>query len=188
MRVARNDLEVHVRGFLLPIVVAITMISTSAAAQQSQTSPCTAPEFRQMDFWLGVWDAYYSADATEPGGRNTVTRAFDGCVIQEDFDGGAQASGLVGRSVSTYHTQTQLWRQTWVDNQGGYFALTGGPAGEDFILSTTRIRENAPHQRMVFEDITPDSFTWRWQSSADGGVSWTDRWVIWYRRAHRATE
>jgi hypothetical protein len=39
-----------------------------------------------------------------------------------------------------------------------------------------------PYQRMVFEDIMPNSFTWRWQRSTDAGATWTDAWVIHYVR------
>jgi hypothetical protein len=171
---------------LIAVAVAILSLAAcvSASAQQAQQAPpCTTPEYQQMDFWLGTWDAYYGADDPAPGGRNVITRGYGGCVTQEDFNGGPAANGLIGHSVSTYHKGMQRWRQTWVDNQGGYFALVGGPVEDDFILTTTRVTENAPYQRMVFEDITPQSFTWRWQSSADAGASWSDQWVIWYRRA-----
>ena len=159
--------------------------STSTGAQQQQP-PCSAREFRQMDFWLGTWDAYYTPETTRAAdGQNVITREYGGCVIQEAFDGGPQAQGLIGHSVSTYHAPTQQWRQTWVDNQGGYFALTGGPVGDDFILVNTRINDSMPYQRMLFEDITPDGFTWRWQRSTDAGAPWTDAWVIHYvRRAN----
>lgn len=166
---------------LAAITLGLSALSAAHAQQAPQTPPCSAPEFRQMDFWLGTWDAHYAA-GQPPGGVNVITRAYGDCVIQEDFDGGPQAQGLIGHSVSTYHAPTQQWRQTWVDNQGGYFALTGGPVGDDFILTNTRITENAPYQRMVFEDIAADRFTWRWQSSADAGASWTDQWVIYYVR------
>jgi len=155
---------------------------STPAAQQPAPPPCSTAEFRQMDFWLGTWDNYYAADAAAPGGTNTITREYGGCVIQEAFDGGPSTNGLIGHSVSTYHAPSGLWRQTWVDNQGGYFALTGGPDGDRFILLSRRLSDNVVTQRMVFEDITPNSFTWRWQSSIDAGATWTDAWVIWYRR------
>lgn len=155
----------------------------SAQQQQAQQAPCSGPEFRQMDFWLGVWDARWEASGgTAAGtGTNTITRQYGLCVIQEDFEGGPSTGNLIGHSVSMYHAPARMWRQTWVDNQGGYFALTGGPVGDDFVLANARLSEQAPHQRMVFEDITPNSFTWRWQRSADG-QAWTDSWVIHYTR------
>ena len=173
------------RNILIAAVALGAAVCATAEAQQQQTQqpPCSTPEFRQMDFWVGTWDAHYAADTSQPpGGTNVITREYGNCVIQEAFNGGPQAQGLIGHSVSTYHAPTRQWRQTWVDNQGGYFALTGGPVGDDFILTNTRITENMPHQRMVFEDITPDSFTWRWQRSTDAGQTWTDAWVIHYVR------
>lgn len=163
----------------------MTMACASAEAQQTapQPPPCTGAEFHQMDFWLGTWDARYANDpSAPPDGQNVITREYGGCVIQEQFDGGPAAQGLIGHSVSTFHRPMGKWRQTWVDNQGGYFALTGGPVGDDFVLENTRLSDTAPYMRMLFEDITPNSFTWRWQQSQDAGTTWTDQWVIYYAR------
>lgn len=166
------------------VLAVATMACASADAQQAaQAPPCSGPEFRQMDFWLGDWDARYANDPSTPvDGRNVITREYGGCVIQEAFDGGPAAQGLIGHSVSTYHAPMRKWRQTWVDNQGGYFALVGGPVGDDFVLENSRLTDNAPYLRMLFEDITPSSFTWRWQQSADAGATWADQWVIYYTR------
>lgn len=179
-------------GRLVGIVLAGTVLLLSldgrpvAAAQHSETRPppCAAPEFRQMDFWVGRWEVRWDATPGNPGGRgtNTVTREYGGCVIQEAFDGGPVSGNLIGHSVSTYHAPLQRWRQTWVDNQGGYFALVGGLEGDKFVLVSSRPNDNAPVERMVFEDIQADNFTWRWQTTPDGGASWTDQWVLHYTR------
>ena len=157
-----------------------------AASSGAETSTqCAGPEFRQLDFWVGVWDVRWDATANQAAGNgtNTITRQLGNCVIQEHFEGGPTTSGMIGHSVSTYHASPRLWRQTWVDNQGGYFALTGGPTDDRrFILENTRLREGAPYLRMVFEEITPNSLTWRWQRSRDSGATWEDSWVIYYTR------
>ena len=162
-------------------------LSVSMARAQSQTPPpvpCAASEFRQLDFWVGVWDVRWdAAQGMDAGsGTNVVTREYGDCVIQEAFDGGPTTGGLIGHSVSVYHAQIKKWRQTWVDNQGGYFALVGGPQGDDFVLVSNRPTDQLPGLRMVFEKIAPNSFTWRWQRSVDGGATWTDSWVIFYTR------
>lgn len=144
-----------------------------AAAQSSTAAPpnpapavCTGPEFRQMDFWLGHWNVRWDASPGTPAGSstNSITRSHGGCVVQEDFVGGPSTGGLLGRSVSVYHATAQRWRQTWVDNQGGYFALVGGPEGDRFVLVSSRLKDGTPAQRMVFEAITNNSLTWRWQA------------------------
>jgi hypothetical protein len=172
------------RAFLVAtLAVALISCAKAEAQQTAAQPPCSTPEFRQMDFWLGTWDAHYTPDTSQPpGGSNVITREYGGCVIQEQFDGGPQAQGLIGHSVSTYHAPSQQWRQTWVDNQGGYFALVGGPVGDDFILNLVRPTDRSLPHRMVFEDITHERFTWRWQRSTDEGQTWTDLWVIYYVR------
>jgi hypothetical protein len=162
---------------------ALALAACVTAQAQATDEPCSAPEYRQMDFWLGSWDVRWDATPGIPAGSgtNTITREYGNCVIQEQFDGGVSTGGLIGHSVSVYHAPAQLWRQTWVDNRGGYFALTGGPVGDDFVLTNTRLGEQAPHLRMIYEDIGPDSLTWRWQRSADG-QTWSDQWVIRYTR------
>lgn len=162
-----------------------TGMMQSAAAPIVASRQCSAPEFRQLDFWVGVWDVRWDGSASQPAGDgiNTITHQLGKCVIQEHFEGGPSTNNLIGHSVSTYHASPRLWRQTWVDNQGGYFALTGGPTNDGkFVLENTRLREEAPYLRMVFENITSNSLTWRWQRSGDKGANWTDSWVIYYTR------
>lgn len=143
-----------------------------------------------MDFWVGTWDVRWDegGGVAAGGGTNTITREYGDCVIQEAFDGGPTTGGMIGHSVSVYFAPGGSWRQTWVDNQGGYFALTGGPEGERFILTNTRLSEQAPYLRMVYENITDNSLTWRWQRSTDAGVTWADSWVIHYTRRAAAED
>lgn len=155
---------------------AFALLSAAAAAQDPE--PCSSAEYRQMDFWLGHWDLSWKPfNSADPGsGRNTVSLVLDDCVLQEAFSG----AGLRGHSVSVYHAPSGLWRQTWVDSSGGYFALTGGPDKEGFRLDLRRTDESAPLRRMLWRNIREDSMDWRWQRSEDDGHTWQDQWVIHY--------
>jgi Protein of unknown function (DUF1579) len=151
-------------------------------------TPCGSPEARQFDFWIGEWDLTWPADQVggEPGetgtGTNRVGRLFGDCVIEENFS--TSDGGFLGRSHSVFDARLGIWFQTWVDNSGGYIALSGGLDGDEMILTTqpnvydgeTRIN------RMVFADITPDSLRWVWQATTDDGEHWRDLWTIDYRR------
>jgi len=170
-------------GKILAVVLAFASALGGVAWAEEAPPQCTAPEFRQMDFWLGEWDLSWEASPSMPAGRgvNTVTRALGDCAIEESFSGDETVGMLVGHSMSTFHVPSGQWRQTWVDNTGGYFALTGGVEGNRFVLTSTRLSERAPHLRMVFEEISSNSLTWRWQRSEDGS-NWIDEWVIDYVR------
>lgn len=137
-----------------------------------------------MDFWTGDWAlSWDNGDGTSGTGTNIVTRDSHGdCVITENFDGGSSMT-LRGLSVSTYSKPHKLWRQSWVDNQGGYFSLYGGPQENGtFILEMERLGNKGPFSRMVFEDIKVDSLVWRWQGKSSESDEWVDQWVINYVR------
>lgn len=154
--------------------------------------PCSAPEYRQLDFWVGEWDLEFDQAPGQPVGRarNSITRGEYGpCVIIERFvqPSGAPGGGdYLGASYSMYDAQTRQWRQMWVDNGGSPFVLTGGVVVDQdhvFELVTTEPRgaPNPTVRRMIWQDVTADSLVWRWQSrQADG--TWSDLWVLRYTR------
>jgi hypothetical protein len=163
------------------LIALFALAVTPAFAATPPPAFCTGAEFRALDFWLGDWDAKWAPSDGDSGiGSNHIALTHDGCVIEEHFDG-RPGQTLIGHSVSMYVAPDKLWRQTWVDNQGSYIELSGGPqANGDFVLSTAP-RPSGNVNRMVFTEITPESFTWRWQSSRDG-KAWSDAWVIHYTR------
>jgi hypothetical protein len=113
-----------------------------------------------------------------------ITRAFGGRVIEERFDG-RPGVDLVGMSVSVFDPHRDLWRQTWVDDQGNYFALEGNlVAGEMTLLCS---QHNGPEPsavyRMRFFDIAQDSLTWAWERSLDGRDGFEELWRLAYERA-----
>ena len=161
-----------------------TPSTTAQAAQAPAPKSCTEPEYRQLDFWLGAWDLEWDqADGSKGTGTNIITKSpYGDCVITENFDG-APSMKFKGMSVSTWHKPLKTWRQTWVDDQGGYFALSGGPNDDGtFALTTTRLNDKGPYQRMIWTNIQQDSMTWHWQGHKPGETEWKDLWVIRYRR------
>jgi hypothetical protein len=138
----------------------------------------TSPE-RGFDFWLGEWRVSWDE---EQGGINRIDKILDGKVIRERFDG-RPAMPFRGMSLSVYDPRSELWRQTWVDNDGNYWAFTGRFQDGRMILSTEDVVEGKPVLlRMVFYDIEADELEWNWERSEDGGRTWDLRWRIHYSR------
>lgn len=165
---------------ILPIAALFLLISTPVAAQ---AAPCATPEARQLDFWLGEWNL------TWEGGRgtNSITRRFGNCVIQENFSGELDSGPFRGHSVSVYDERSEQWRQTWVDDRGGYLLFAGGfdedgimrLYGEQAVLEDGRRRIT----RMSWLNVERDSLDWHWERSFDGGETWDLVWAIHYERA-----
>jgi len=139
----------------------------------------------ELDFWLGAWNATWEGGH----GTNRLARILGGRVIHEQFeevqDSSNDGSGaLHGQSWSMFDPKLGLWRQTWVDDQGGWFDLVGEQADGCFAF-VRAAPEIGPEvrQRMVFRDVAADRFRWTWELSRDDGATWAVRWEIDYRRA-----
>jgi len=169
-----------VLGCLVMFVAATPLAGETAAA-----NPCEAAEQRQLDFWLGEWNLTWPGpkEGEVQHGTNSIRRVMDGCVVEENFSGGDDMH-LRGKSVSIFDTRAGKWKQTWVDNEGGYLDFVGDFEAGQMILSREGKRPDGTKvvQRMVFKNIAADEFDWSWESSTDGGKTWTVNWPIHYRR------
>jgi hypothetical protein len=157
-----------------------------ACAMQSSLAAPAAQPADLFDFWLGDWNVTWSKpDGSVGKARNHVARILDGKVIEERFETDASEPPplLNGRSLSV-RDPAGLWHQAWADNQGGFFALTGGIDGDRRLFSTALVPagDQVKGQRMVFHHITRDAFTWDWEGTTDGGKTWKLLWQLDYRR------
>ena len=78
-----------------------------------------------------------------------------------------------GMSLSVYDPRSELWRQTWVDNEGNYWAFRGRFEDGRLILSTEVGIEGKPVLlRMVFHNIEADELKWYLESPRGRKVRW----------------
>ena len=174
--------KIEIVRLILPLVFSLLFMSSAMA--QNDTANNSASWF---DFWVGEWNLTWTTNGAEAHGKNVIERTLNDKVIQENFealDGGFK--GYIGKSWSVYNPSTKTWKQTWVDNQGGYLDFIGGKDGDRFFFRREAISPSTGKpitQRMVFYDITADSFMWDWESSVDNGKTWKLQWRIDYQRA-----
>ena len=161
----------------------------SPPAPADVAAACASPEHRQLDFWIGDWDVVVRAPAapgepwSEARGTQHIEAILGGCAIAEAFAADGPGPAWAGRSYSMWQPALATWRQTWVDDQGGYLALTGGlEDGVMTLVAEPRVIGGRPTvKRMVFLDVTPAALRWEWQHSVDGGP-WEAEMIIDYRR------
>lgn len=173
----RNSLA----NFVLPLLLCALGFAQGAPTP----NPCADPHQKQLEFWVGEWDLTWPGQnaGTTDHGTNSIKRVMDGCVVEENFSAG-DAGHLRGKSVSTFDTKAGQWKQTWIDNEGGYLDFVGEFKDGQMILwrDMTRPDGTKARQRMVFKNITPNEFDWSWEASTDGGKTWQVNWPIHYKR------
>ena len=169
----------------LPVFLFLPLGAFAQATAAAPPNPCAAAEQKQLDFWVGDWDLTWPGQkAGEIGhGTNHIQRILDGCVVQENFSG--QATHLRGTSVSIFDVTAGKWKQTWVDNEGGYLDFVGGFKDGQMILQRESTGKSGATflQRMVWKNISANEFDWSWESSKDAGNTWQVQWPIHYKRS-----
>lgn len=151
------------------------------------SEPCRhSEEARQLDFWIGTWDVYNPRNGQKMG-VNVVEPTLKGCALIENWTG---AGGSSGKSLNFFDPQRKTWRQVWVsdlqnvlDYRHGEFrdgamrfsGMTLDPAGDTTL------------QKLTFVDVAPDTVRQVFESSSDGGQTWSTDWVgIYVRRTPEA--
>ena len=163
--------------------------STAAGAQEPaaetprDTEPCRhAPEFRQLDFWIGAWDVYHAGSGRKLG-ENIIQPLLGDCALLENWTG---AGGSSGKSLNFYDRQRQTWRQVWVSDRANVLDYRHG----EFRDGAMRFRGitigeggDTTLQKLTFFHVAPDTVRQVMESSADGGATWSTDWVgIYVRR------
>lgn len=146
---------------VLPLLAFAATVSWPTGAAAQTTGPCSAQEYRQFDFWIGSWEVY-SPDGKRTG-NNRIERVLGGCALHESWQ---SAGGGNGHSYSFYDAATGRWHQTWIDGSGQALYLDGGHSGQSMVLAdaTNRITWTPLENRAVRQ---------HWESTSDGGETWT---------------
>ena len=144
---------------------------TPSPEAPTMSAACTAPQYRQFDFWLGDWDLL-GADGKKSA-EDKVVQVLSGCALQENAN---SVEGVQRLSVSAYDPATHHWHQTLMDDGGAILHLEGEFADGKMILVGQR-----PSQKEKGVTVThriawtplPDHRVRRyWEFSNNGGRSW----------------
>ncbi len=151
---------------LAPAIIAALVLQGPLGAQ----APCVSAEHRQFDFWIGDWDVRRADGAA--AGRNTITRAHGGCVLEERYVG---VSAYTGGSLNIYDASRRRWHQTWVDNGGLLLELDGEFRDGRMVLQGETIDSTGRKlvQRITWQPVSGGKVRQHWEQSANAGATWT---------------
>jgi len=143
----------------------VTALLLALLLAQSSPPPCTAPEYRQFDFWIGEWEVRGPKGGL--AGVNRITRIENGCAIEENWKG---AGGFTGRSLNAYRSSTGTWHQTWVGSDGVVLLLDGRYEAGKMVLEGTTGRTM---HRITWSRLDAGKLRQFWEQSDDQGKTWT---------------
>ena len=159
------------------VAAALPVVANDSATNAPQaTKPgeaCAASHFRDFDFWIGEWDVY--GPKGKLAGHSRIEAILGGCVISEQWQG---RGGIDGRSHNMFDTKRGRWTQFWVDNGGNALLLHGGLKN-----GAMQLQSEDGSQRITWTPQSDGRVRQHWESTSDGGQTWTTAFDGWYQKA-----
>ena len=159
--------------------VLLAMLSMPLAGPAAEP-PCSAPEYRQFDYWLGEWEVFNASGRKI--GDNRITREQGLCVLHEHW---TDARGGTGESFNMYDRSRGAWHQTWVAATGNLLLLDGNPDvdGNMVLTGTQRMPDGSKVQNRISWVRQSDGAVHQvWEQSTDDGKTWKTAFLGVYRR------
>lgn len=158
------------------LVAVAALVLTGAlprpASTQAPAPACSAEANRAFDFWEGRWVVRTAAGTL--AGHNTLSVILGECVLREHY---TTPSGYEGFSFNAYDAARGVWHQTWMDNGGAVLQLDGGFVDGAMVLEGETVGPNGQTtaNRITWTRIDgdPDRVRQHWETSTDGGGTWT---------------
>ena len=166
---------------LRTLLAALLLVAATARATDAPPAPpCSAPEHRQFDFWLGEWDV--TTPDGKPAGHNRISAEFGGCALHEQWT--SAKGNYTGSSFNAYRPGNGTWHQTWVDSSGLLLLLDGSFREGRMVLEGETAAQGGKlqKQRITWEPRSDGSVRQHWETSDDGGKSWATAFDGTYRK------
>ena len=168
--------------FIVSLLTPFALFSTLHAQSPAPASPppaCSAPEFRQFDFWLGKWKVT-NPKTGKQAGTSKISRASEGCVVREQWK---SASGTTGMSINYYDPADREWHQDWVGGDGTILHLRGELVGNAMVLSgEVKTEKGTSLNRITWTPLDPGKVKQEWSTSSDDGRTWQISFVGIYEK------
>jgi hypothetical protein len=141
--------------------------------------PALGEQARVWDRFVGIWDCDFGFFGDDGSVRHSPGElefgwVLDGRAVQDLWIGyprSGEKERSIGTSIRWFDETSKLWRVVFVNPRFGAFLSVEGGAEGDRIVLRGHDAEGAA-LRWSFNDIQPNSFTWRGELSHDGGKTW----------------
>lgn len=144
--------------------------------------PCLAlAEARVLDFWLGEWTVYNTANPTVQTGSSKITKQSQGCVILESWTSVGAHEGV---SINYYDPTSKTWKQKWAGSGQDIIEFEGRFANKELVYNanSTTPQGKPSKTRMTFTDMAPGKVRQHGEQSLDEGKTWTTTFDFIYIR------
>lgn len=132
-----------------------------------------------FDFWVGEWSVTQNGQFA---GDSSVQTILGDCTIFEQWTG---SGGSEGKSFNYYDPGEDHWRQIWTSDSGTFIEFTGEARDGGIYFTAETINPadaSVTHHNFEFTQLEGGIVRQYWETSTDGGETWTSVWDGRYER------
>jgi uncharacterized protein DUF1579 len=146
-------------------------------AQAPPAPPKPGPEVQKLAYFVGRWNetAEVKPGPMGPGGKMTVASSCEwfagGFYVVCKGDGTGPGGPTHGLGILGYSTERKRYSYYGIDNAG----MGGDPSYGDLVGDTwnwdgeSTMGGQQVKGRYTIKQVSPDSYTWKWEMSVAGG-------------------
>jgi hypothetical protein len=175
---ANNEREDIVKHIRLATLLAAGLL-TSAAAMQAQEkkmeAPKPGPEVKKLGYFVGSWTSTgeIKQNPFMPAGKMTSTSKCEwfqgGFHVVCHENGKAPMGAMHGLGIMGYNADDKVYTYAGVDNSGMSMAAKGNVEGDNWTYtSEDKMGGKTYHGRYTMVTASPDSYTFKYETSEDG--------------------
>jgi hypothetical protein len=157
----------------------VTLAGASTLRAQAPEPPKPGPEHQKLAYFVGRWNIEGTVQASPMGPAGSIT-ATDTCEwfaggfhIVCKSDGRGPAGEMHGLNLLGYNAEKKRYTYYGIDNSGWGDGATGEVVGDTWNWeSEATYGGQVVKTRYTIKQLSPDSYTWRLETSMAGGP-WT---------------
>jgi len=142
--------------------------------------PCDAdPRHHAFDFWIGDWNV---SNNGQHAGTNSIQPILGHCTLLEQW---TDVTGGEGKSFNYYDPGRDHWRQIWISDSGSVIEFTGEARDGGIYYTAETVNPadgSVTLHRFDFTRNGDGTVRQHWQTSTDGGATFTTVWDGHYER------
>lgn len=142
--------------------------------------PCVNDErHHAFDFWIGEWTVTQNGQFA---GDSSVQAIMGDCTIFEQWTG---SGGSEGKSFNYYDPGQDHWRQIWISDSGTFIEFTGEARDGGIYFTAETVNptdKSVTNHKFEFTQLDGGIVRQYWETSIDGGTTWTSVWDGRYER------
>jgi hypothetical protein len=168
----------HVKRTIGWAAICVLLLGVSIQAQAPQGPPKPGPEVKKLAYFVGNWKEEGKSMAHGMSGPISSTQKWEwtsgGFFVVGHSDNKSPVGEFTIMAVLGYDPQAKMYTYNVFDSWGEAIVAKGTVSGDTWTWTTEMMMEGKPMKsRLTFKEVSKAQYTCKYESSTDGGSTWT---------------